>query len=136
MLNGLYNIGEAAVASGVTAKMIRHYEEGGLIPKASRTQSGYRLYNDKDVHMLRFIRHARNLGFSIKRIEELLDLWRDQDRESKHVKALAMEHIRELDAKVDELLSMKSELQKLIDSCQGNNRPDCPIISRLALNEP
>src|SRR3989304_2886170 len=100
-MNGMsMNIGETARSSGVSAKMIRHYEEIGLIPKANRTDSGYRQYNGNDVHTLRFIRQARNLGFSIRQIEELLGLWRNQRRPSRKVKALALAHIEELDARI------------------------------------
>ncbi len=127
-----YNIGEAAQASGITAKMIRHYEDGGLIPKATRADSGYRIYNGKDIHMLRFIKHARSLGFPIKQISDLLDLWRDQSRSSSNVKSLAIEHLHILDQKIKELNVMKSELERLVDCCRGDDRPTCPIIDELA----
>lgn len=126
------NIGETARASGVSAKMIRHYEEIGLIPKASRTESGYRSYNGNDVHTLRFIRQARSLGFSIRQIAELLGLWRNQRRSSHKVKALALEHIGELDARIRELEAMKQTLQKLASHCHGDERPECPILDGLA----
>jgi Cu(I)-responsive transcriptional regulator len=132
MDNGLYNIGTAAKASGLTAKMIRRYEEEGLLPKASRTSSGYRSYNERDIHMLRFIRHARNLGFPIKQVEELLDLWRDQNRTSSKVKMLAQTHIRTLEMKIEELTLMKIELERLAESCRGDHRPECPILDTLA----
>jgi MerR family copper efflux transcriptional regulator len=131
-----YNIGEAALASGLTAKMIRHYEDSGLIPKASRTFAGYRLYSEKDVHMLRFIRHARSLGFPLKQTKELLDLWRDQARPSSKVKALAQAHIAALDQKILELNAMKLQLEHLVDCCRGDDRPDCPIIDSLATSKP
>lgn len=126
------NIGETARASGVSAKMIRHYEDIGLIPKAHRTESGYRRYNGNDVHTLRFIRQARNLGFSIKQIAELLGLWRNQRRSSSKVKALALAHIDELDARIRELEAMKQTLQKLAGHCHGDERPECPILDGLA----
>jgi len=126
------NIGEASKHSGVSAKMIRHYEGIGLIPKAVRTYSGYRTYSASDVHTLRFVRQARNLGFSIKQIEQLLGLWRNQRRPSSKVKALAQEHIAELDARIVELEAMKRTLQALAEHCHGDDRPDCPILDGLA----
>jgi MerR family gold-responsive transcriptional activator of gol and ges genes len=126
------NIGHTARASGVSAKMIRHYEEIGLIPKASRTDSGYRTYGQNDVHTLRFIRQARNLGFSIRQIEELLGLWRNQRRPSSRVKALALAHVEELDARIRELEAMKQTLQELAVHCHGDDRPECPILDGLA----
>ena len=126
------NIGEAARHSGVTAKMIRHYEGIGLIPKATRTFSGYRTYSANDVHTLRFVRQARNLGFSIKQIEQLLGLWRNQRRPSSKVKALALAHIGELDARITELQAMKRTLQDLAAHCHGDERPECPILDGLA----
>lgn len=128
----LFNIGEAARASGISAKMIRHYEQLGLIPQAARTLAGYRTYQHKDIHMLRFIRHSRDLGFSVKQIGDLLDLWRNQERSSRKVKTLTLEHLQALDKKIAELLAIKSQLQKLADCCQGNDRPDCPILESLA----
>lgn len=135
MQSGIYNIGQAANASGISAKMIRHYEEIGLIPKASRTLSDYRVYNDKNVHMLRFIRHARDLGFSVKQISNLLELWSDQARSSSDVKTLAIEHIQILDQKISELNAMKSELTRLVSCCHGDARPECPILDNLAQEE-
>lgn len=126
------NIGQAARHSGVSAKMIRHYEGIGLIPKASRTYSNYRTYSGKDVHTLRFIRQARSLGFSIKQIEQLLGLWRNQRRPSSKVKALAHEHIAELDARIAELEAMKRTLTMLAHHCHGDDRPECPILEGLA----
>lgn len=132
MQSDLYNIGQAAKASGISAKMIRHYEEVGLLPVASRTFSGYRTYNHQDVHMLRFIRHSRDLGFSIKQIADLLSLWRDRNRPSSKVKQMALEHIEMLNQKIQELISMKSELTRLVSCCHGDERPDCPILDELA----
>ena len=131
MLSDLYNIGQAAKASGISAKMIRHYEEVGLLPAESRTLSGYRTYNHQDVHMLRFIRHSRDLGFSIKQIADLLSLWRDKNRASSNVKSLAAEHIEMLNKKIEELSAMKSELSRLVSCCHGDGRPDCPILDEL-----
>lgn len=135
MQSDLYNIGQAANASGVSAKMIRRYEEIGLIPKASRSFSDYRVYNDKSVNMLRFIKHARDLGFSGKQISGLLSLWTDQGRSSSEVKSLAIEHVGLLDQKIQELNAMKSELTRLVSCCRGNERPDCPILDNLAQNK-
>jgi MerR family copper efflux transcriptional regulator len=126
------NIGAAAKASGVSAKMIRHYESVGLFPQASRTESGYRQYTDKDVHTLRFIRHSRDLGFSIEQIRELLGLWHNRRRPSRQVRALAQAHIEELDDKLQELHAMKATLEHLVQRCHGDDRPDCPIIETLA----
>ena len=126
------NIGEAAKASGVSAKMIRHYEEVGLVPAAARTEAGYRQYADTDVHTLRFIRHARDLGFSIPEIGELVGLWQNRKRPSRRVKALAEAHIQELEQKAQELLAMKATLQHLVQCCHGDDRPDCPILESLA----
>lgn len=126
------NIGEAAQAAGVTAKMIRHYESLGLIAQASRSDGGYRQYGPRDVSVLRFIRQARSMGFSIKQIEQLLGLWADTHRESREVMALAREHIAELDRKMAEMAEMKAALQQLSQHCHGDDRPDCPILGQLA----
>jgi MerR family copper efflux transcriptional regulator len=128
----LLNIGQASKASGISSKMIRHYEEVGLLGTAKRTHSGYRIYNDNDLHVLTFICHARDLGFSIKKIQELLGLWLNKDRTSEQVKKIAMEHIAELDSKIQSLQLMKDELFTLTKKCHGNDRPDCPIIEKLA----
>jgi len=135
MDHDFYNIGEAANASGISAKMIRHYEKVELLPAASRTISGYRTYNPRDVHMLRFIKHSRDLGFSIKQIAALLSLWRDKNRSSREVKSLAIKHIEVLDQKIKELNAMKSELSHLVKCCHGDERPDCPILDELAIDE-
>jgi Cu(I)-responsive transcriptional regulator len=129
---GLHNIGEAAAATGVSAKMIRHYESAGLIPPASRTFAGYRLYGDADLHRLRFIRRARNLGFSMKQIEALLALWGDRQRASAEVKALALAHAQELEDKIREMQAMQRTLLALSRHCRGNERPECPILDDLA----
>ena len=121
------NIGEAAKASGVSAKMIRHYEQVGLLG-----QAGYRRYGDHEVHTLRFIRHARDLGFSLEQIRELLGLWQNKRRSSRVVKALAQAHIEELEAKLVQLRSMQATLEHLVHGCRGDDRPDCPIIETLS----
>ncbi|WP_330448241.1 Cu(I)-responsive transcriptional regulator [Paracoccus marcusii] len=125
------NIGDAANRSGVSAKMIRYYERIGLIPTASRTASGYREYEPRDVHMLRFIARARDLGFSVAEITELLDLWRDRDRRSADVKALAQARVRDLRHKIAHLQDMADTLEELANACAGNERPNCPILQRL-----
>lgn len=126
------NIGKAAAESGVSAKMIRYYESIGLIPEASRTDSGYRDYSDKDVHALRFIRRARDLGFSVEQMSELLALWQDRSRASADVKRVALEHVVELERKARELHEMSITLKHLAENCRGNARPDCPIIDELS----
>ena len=126
------NIGEAAKASGVSAKMIRHYEKVGLVPVAARTDSGYRQYDRGAVHTLRFIRQSRDLGFSILEIGELVGLWQNRRRSSRQVKALAEAHIKELEQKAQELLAMKATLQHLVHCCHGDDRPECPILESLA----
>ena len=130
------NIGQAATASGVSAKMIRHYEIVGLLPAPKRTDSGYRQYNDAEVHTLRFVRQARDLGFSIHEIGELLSLWHNRKRPSRLVKAMAEVHIQALEQKAKELLAMKSTLEHLVHCCHGDDRPECPILEGLASNEP
>lgn len=126
------NIGEAAKASGVSAKMIRHYESVGLFPEARRSDAGYRLYSDGEIGTLRFIRQSRDLGFSLEQIRELLGLWQNKRRPSRQVKALALAHIQELEAKLQELQAMKATLEHLVQCCHGDDRPDCPIIDSLA----
>ena len=126
------NIGGASKASGISAKMIRHYEQVGLVAAASRTDSGYRQYDERDVHTLRFIRSARDLGFSIPEIGELLGLWRDRGRPSRQVKALAEAHIQELERKVQGLLAMKATLEHLVRRCRGDERPECPILESMS----
>ena len=129
---GFHNIGEAAAATGVSAKMIRDYEKLGLIPAADRSFAGYRLYADADLHRLRFIRRARGLGFSMKQIAELMALWNDRGRPSAKVKQLALAHVGELDAKIAELQAMQRSLRTLAGACHGDERPNCPILDDLA----
>ena len=128
---GFHNIGEASELTGVSAKMIRHYEGIGLIPAASRTFANYRLYNDADIHRLRFIKRSRSLGFSMKQIEALLGLWNDPSRASAQVKKLAAAQAEELAQRVRELQAMKRTLENLATHCHGDQRPDCPILDDL-----
>jgi len=125
------NIGQASAASGVSAKMLRYYESIGLIPRAGRTEAGYRVYTDTDVQTLRFIRRARDLGLSIGRIKLLVGLWQDRERSSADVKRVAAEHVAELEAKILELMAMRDTLQELADACHGDHRPECPILGNL-----
>lgn len=129
---GLHNIGEAAELSGVSAKMIRHYESIDLIPPANRTFANYRLYSDADLHRLRFIKRARSLGFSMKEIAQLLGLWADPKRSSSEVKKLAQAHADELARKIAEMQAMQRTLTDLARHCHGDERPDCPILDDLA----
>ena len=127
-----YSIGKAAGASGVSAKMIRYYESQRLLKPARRTESGYRLYDQNDIHTLRFVRRARDLGFSIKEIERLLALWMNRRRTSADVRRVAERHIAGLDAKIRELQAMRRTLETLVQHCHGDGRPDCPILEDLA----
>ena len=126
------NIGQAAKASGISAKMIRYYEAIGLIGSAERTAAGYRTYGASDVHTLRFIRRARDLGFSVEQMGDLLALWRDRSRASADVKAIALTHIEELDRKAQALQDMSRTLKHLAEYCHGDKRPDCPILEEFA----
>lgn len=129
-------IGEAAEASGVSAKMIRHYEAVGLLPPASRRESGYRDYGEAEVHALRFIRRARDLGFSLAEIADLLALWGDRKRASAEVKRLALSHVEDLERKARALSAMAETLRHLAESCHGDGRPECPILEDLAGQRP
>ncbi len=126
------NIGGASQRSGVSPKMIRHYEAIGLLPAPHRTEAGYRLYGPDDIHTLQFIRRARDLGFGIPDIAQLLDLWRDRHRASAAVKRLALSHVEALQARIDALDAMKRTLQQLATQCHGDDRPGCPILDDLA----
>jgi MerR family transcriptional regulator, copper efflux regulator len=126
------NIGEAAARSGVSAKMIRYYEQSGLITAPQRTMAGYRVYGEPDIHALRFIRRARDLGFTVEQIGELMELWRDRSRASSDVKRIAMAHVEVLEAKRREIEEMAKALKHLAHNCHGDGRPDCPIIEELA----
>jgi MerR family gold-responsive transcriptional activator of gol and ges genes len=127
----MMNIGEAARASGVSAKMIRYYEGTGLIPPAGRTGSGYRTYGPKEVQILRFVRRARDLGFPMEKVADLLALWGDRRRASADVKQLAEAQVKALEARIREMQEMKSTLETLVRSCAGDGRPDCPILDDL-----
>jgi MerR family copper efflux transcriptional regulator len=129
---GPLNIGQAAAHSGVSAKMIRHYESLGLLPTVHRTDAGYRQYGEKEVHTLRFIRRARALGFSMIEIAELLKLWQNKRRASADVKRIALAHVADLERRIAEMEAMKQVLGHLAHCCQGNSRPDCPILTELA----
>ncbi|SDS53442.1 transcriptional regulator, MerR family [Halopseudomonas litoralis] len=129
------NISQAARTTGLTPRMIRHYESIGLLPGTTRTAAGYRLFNEQDLHTLRFIQRARSLGFSIEQISQLLALWQDRDRSSAVVKGLARQHLRELEEKIAGLQAMHDSLSELASCCLGDERPDCPILERLADNE-
>lgn len=126
------NIGQAAKASGVSAKMIRYYESIGLVPAAARTDAGYRSYGEREIHTLRFIRRARDLGFSADQMTELVALWSDRGRASADVKVIALRHVEELDRKARALQEMSETLKHLAQTCHGDHRPDCPIIESLA----
>ena len=131
-MNGLLNIGEAAARSGVSAKMLRHYESLGLLGEVPRTESGYRQYSEREVHILRFIRRGRDLGFSMAEIAELLKLWQDRRRASSQVKKIAQAHIADLDRRLAEMQAMRQTLLQLTQCCHGDERPDCPILDGLA----
>lgn len=130
------NIGEAAAASGVSAKMIRYYESIGLVPPAVRTATNYRCYDDNAISALRFIASGRHLGFSLEEIGRLLSLWRDKHRASAEVKRIALHHIAELDHRIRGLTEMKQALEGLAEACHGDDRPDCPIMDRLVGSPP
>ncbi|WP_297833031.1 Cu(I)-responsive transcriptional regulator [Thermomonas sp.] len=132
LMHGFHNIGQASESSGVSTKMIRHYEQIGLMPEAARTFANYRLYSDTDLHRLRFIKRARSLGFSLDRIRDLLKLWDDPHRASSEVKRLARAHAAELGEKIRELQSMQRTLETLAKRCHGDDRPSCPILEDLA----
>ena len=125
-------IGEVARSSGVTAKMVRHYEALGLLPAAQRSAAGYRYYDETALHEIRFIRQARSLGFGLPQIAELLILWRDRGRASQEVKALAEAQLQALEQKIVELQQMQQSLRRLVSQCHGDERPDCPILDELA----
>ena len=127
-----FNIGQAVTQSGVSAKMIRHYESLGLLPVVHRTDAGYRQYGANEVHTLSFIRRGRALGFSMAEIAELLKLWQNKQRASADVKKIALTHVADLDRRIAEMTAMRDTLQNLVQCCQGNARPDCPILTGLA----
>jgi len=125
------NIGEASARSGVSAKMIRYYEGVGLLPQPERRQSGYRAYDENDIHRLRFVRRARDFGFPVDRIRELLRLWSDRKRPSSEVKRIAETHVAELDARIAQLTALRDSMKDLARRCHGDARPDCPILADL-----
>ena len=126
------NIGEAAARSGVSAKMVRHYEALGLLARVQRSEAGYRRYGEPEVHTLRFIRRARDLGFSIAEIAELLKLWQNRQRASADVKRIALAHVADLDRRIASMTEMRRTLERLVHCCHGDGRPDCPILDELA----
>jgi MerR family copper efflux transcriptional regulator len=126
------NIGQAAQASGVSAKMIRYYESIALIPAGRRSDAGYRIYGENDLHTLRFVKRGRLLGFSLEQIRDLLSLWQNKERASGDVKRIALGHVAELNQRIAELTEMRDTLQSLASCCHGDHRPDCPILQSLA----
>lgn len=130
------NIGQAAKHSGLSAKMIRYYESIGLLRPAGRSESGYRLYGQQDLHVLAFIKRSRDLGFSLEEVGRLLALWQDRERASADVKALALAHMDELNRKIAELTALRDTLGELVGHCQGDDRPDCPILRDLESGSP
>ena len=126
------NIGQAATATGISAKMIRYYESIALIPAGKRSDAGYRVYGDNDLHTLRFVKRARLLGFSLDQIRDLLSLWQNKERASSDVKTIAMGHVAELNQRIAELTEMRDTLQTMASCCHGDHRPDCPILQSLA----
>jgi Cu(I)-responsive transcriptional regulator len=129
-------IGPAAKQSGVSAKMLRHYEALGLLGKVGRTENGYRQYAQADVHTLRFIKRSRDLGFSMAEIAELVNLWQDRRRASASVKRIAQKHVEELSTRIEAMQAMQRSLQNLLHTCHGDDRPDCPILDDLAGGAP
>jgi Cu(I)-responsive transcriptional regulator len=125
------NIGEVSKQSQLSSKIIRRYEEMGIIPKASRSLSGYRQYSENDVHILKFVKRSRELGFSMKDIKQLLGLWRNKNRSSEQVKKIASKHVNELENKLKEIQSVLSTLRHLVHNCHGDQKPDCPILDEL-----
>ena len=128
----LVNIGGAAAASRVSAKMIRHYEAIGLIAPPGRTEAGYRLYSPRDIQILQFVHRGRELGFSLESIRALLALWDDRSRASKDVRALALGHMADLDRRISDMQAMRRTLERLTEACVGDERPDCPILDDFA----
>lgn len=135
-VGGPFNIGEAARRSDVSAKMVRHYESLSLLPSVNRTDSGYRQYTDKEVHTLRFIKRSRDLGFSMAEIADLLKLWQNRRRSSSDVRRIATKHVDDLNKRMAEMEAMKHTLEHLIHCCQGDHRPDCPILDELGKASP
>ncbi|MGJ7502540.1 Cu(I)-responsive transcriptional regulator [Variovorax sp. ZT5P49] len=132
MTTGHVAIGEAAQRSGVSARMVRHYEGLGLLPAVARTESGYRQYGEADIHTLRFIKRSRDLGFSMEEIAELVGLWNNRRRASSSVKRIAEKHLGELEQRIADMQSMRNTLAHLVHCCHGDSRPDCPILDDLS----
>lgn len=135
-MSQLMNIGDAAKAAGVSPKMIRHYEQTGLLPEAERSESGYRLYGEREVSVLRFIRQSRRLGFSMPQIAELIGQWGDSRRTSRQVKTIALRHLADLEEKLQEIAEMKAGLEQLVHACAGNDHSHCAILENLASQSP
>lgn len=135
-MNAHMNIGQAAKAAGVSTKMIRHYELIGVLPQAGRSDAGYRLYGERDVSVLRFIRQSRSLGFSMPQIADLIGMWGNEARSSREVKAMAQRHLTDLGEKLREIVEMKTALEKLVKSCRGDEHPGCAILDTLAIDSP
>jgi Cu(I)-responsive transcriptional regulator len=135
-MNTLMNIGEAASAAGVSAKMIRHYEQIGLLPAAERSEAGYRLYGEREVSVLRFVRQSRRLGFSVAQVAELIGLWSDSRRSSREVKAVAQRHLADLEDKRREIEQMMDGLSELVEACHGDDQPHCAILDTLSRGSP
>jgi MerR family copper efflux transcriptional regulator len=130
------NIGQAATTSGVSAKMIRHYESIGVIPRPSRSESGYRRYAAADVHRLSFVRRARDAGFATPDIKKLVSLWQDEHRTAREVRRLAQSHLAQIEARIEELRAVAGALSHLVANCHGGDRPECPILESLAHDAP
>lgn len=135
-MTSFMNIGEAASVAGVSAKMIRHYEKIGLVPQAERTDAGYRLYGEREVSVLRFVRQSRQLGFSVAQIADLIGLWGDSQRTSREVKTVALRHLADLEQKRQEIEQMMKGLSVLVEACHGNDQPHCAILDTLSLHSP
>ena len=135
-MSGKMIIGAVARLTGLPAKTIRYYEDTGLIPPAERADNGYRMYGERAIHVLRFVKRARDLGFSVNDVSDLLALWEDERRESADVKRVARRHLDAIERKICELESLRSTLRELVDHCRGDHRPDCPILDDLAASMP
>lgn len=136
MTENHFNIGEAARRSGVSAKMVRHYESLGLLPSVNRTDAGYRQYTEKEVHTLKFVKRSRDLGFSMAEIAELLKLWQNRRRSSADVRRIATKHVQDLNQRMAEMEAMRKTLEHLVHCCHGDQRPDCPILDELGGQAP
>lgn len=135
-MSQLMNIGDAAKAAGVSPKMIRHYEQTGLLPQAERSESGYRLYGEREISVLRFIRQSRRLGFSMPQIADLIGQWGDTHRSSRQVKTIAQRLLADLEEKLKEIAEMKAALEQLVQACAGDDHAHCAILENLASHSP